>query len=72
MRCNKKGWGSALFNAKFNLGMKQILLLDSTNNIIREFDTYKQANQFRMMNNRPDWSIASRKLFWNGSQKYYA
>lgn len=52
--------------------MKQILLLDSTNNIIREFDTYKQANQFRMMNNRPDWYIASRKLFWNGSQKYYA
>lgn len=52
--------------------MKQILLLDSTNNIIREFDTYKQANQFRMMNNRPDWSIASRKLFWNGNQKYYA
>lgn len=51
--------------------MKQILLLDSTNNIIREFDTYKQANQFRMINNRPDWSIASRRLFWNG-QRYYS
>ena len=51
--------------------MKSILLLDSTNNIIREFDSYKQANQFRMMNNRPDWSITSRKLFWNG-QRYYA
>ena len=37
--------------------MKQILLLDSTNNIIREFNSYKQANQFRMMNNRPNWSI---------------
>ena len=43
--------------------MKQILLLDSTNNIIREFDSYKQANQFRMINNRSDWSITSRKLF---------
>lgn len=36
--------------------MKPILLLDNTNHIIREFDSYKQANQFRMMNNRPDWS----------------
>lgn len=52
--------------------MKPILLLDKTNNIIREFDSYIQANQFRMMNNRPDWSIASRKLFWNGSHKFYA
>lgn len=52
--------------------MKQILLLDSTKHIIREFDSYKQANQFRMMANRPDWSIASRKLFWNGSQRYYS
>ena len=43
--------------------MKQMLLLDSTNNIIREFDSYKQANQFRIINNRPDWSITSRKLF---------
>lgn len=51
--------------------MKPILLLDNTNYIIREFDSYKQANQFRMMNNRPNQSIASRKLFWNG-QKYYA
>lgn len=51
--------------------MKPILLLDKTNNIIREFDSYKQANQFRMMNNRPDWSIASRKSFWNGC-KYYS
>ena len=34
--------------------MKPILLLDNTNQIIREFDSYKQANQFRMMNNRPD------------------
>ena len=51
--------------------MKSILLLDNTNHIIREFDTYKQANCFRLVNSRPDWSIASRKLFWNG-QKYYA
>ena len=50
--------------------MKPILLLDNTNHIIREFDSYKQANQFRMMNNRPDWSIASRKLFWNGAYNY--
>ena len=41
--------------------MKPILLLDNTNHIIHEMDSYKQANQFRMMNNRPDWSIASRK-----------
>lgn len=52
--------------------MKPILLLDNTNHVIREFDTYKQANCFRMMNNRPDWSIASRKLFWNGSHRYYS
>lgn len=52
--------------------MKPILLLDNTNHVIREFDTYKQANCFRLANNRPDWSIASRKLFWNGSQRYYS
>lgn len=40
--------------------MKPILLLDRTNQIVRAFDTYKQANQFRMMNNRPDWAITSR------------
>ena len=37
--------------------MKPILLLDSINNIIREFDSYKQANQFRIINNRLNWSI---------------
>ena len=37
--------------------MKPILLLDNTNHIIREFDSYKQANQFRIINNRPNWSI---------------
>lgn len=52
--------------------MKPILLLDKTNNIICEFDSYKQANQFRMINNRPDWAIASRKLFWNNSHRYYS
>ena len=51
--------------------MKPILLLNNTNHIIYEFDSYKQANQFRMINNRSDWSIASRKLFWN-DQRYYA
>ena len=51
--------------------MKPILLLDNTNHIIREFDSYKQANQFRMINNRPDQFITSRKLFQN-SQRYYA
>lgn len=51
--------------------MKPILLLDSANHVIREFDTYKQANQFRMMNNRPDWAIASRRAMANGS-RYYA
>ena len=50
--------------------MKPILLLDSTDHIIQDFDTYKQANHFRMMNNRPDWSIASRKSFWNGCRYY--
>ena len=34
--------------------MKLILLLDNTNHIIREFDSYKQANQFKIMNNRLD------------------
>ena len=37
--------------------MKPILLFDNTNHIIREFDNYKQANQFRIINNRPNWSI---------------
>ena len=50
--------------------MKPILLLDNTNHIIREFDSYKQANQFKMINNKHDWSIASKKLFQN-DQKYY-
>ena len=45
--------------------MKPILLLDSTDHIIQEFDTYKQANHFRMMNNRPDWSIISKKFLYN-------
>ncbi len=40
--------------------MKPILLLDSTGHVVRTFDSYRQANQFRMMNNRPDWSISSR------------
>ena len=45
--------------------MKPILLLDSTEHVIKEFDTYKQANQFRMMNNRPDWAIVSKNAMWN-------
>lgn len=39
--------------------------MDSTDHVVREFDSYKQANQFRMMNNRPDWSIASRRTMYN-------
>lgn len=45
--------------------MKPILLLDSTDHIIQDFDTYKQANHFRMMNNRPDWAITSKKFQYN-------
>lgn len=40
--------------------MRPILLLDRTSHVVREFDTYRQANQFRMMNNRADWTISSR------------
>lgn len=50
--------------------MKPILLLDKTDHVIREFDSYKQANQFRMMNNRPDWAIASRKTIDYGKRHY--
>ena len=37
--------------------MKQVLLLDSTDNIIKSFNNYKSANRYRNMYNRPDWSI---------------
>lgn len=37
--------------------MKQVLLLDSTDNIIKLFKNYKSANHYRNMYNRPDWSI---------------
>ena len=37
--------------------MKQVLLLDSTDNIIKSFNDYKSANNYRNMYNRPDWSI---------------
>ena len=37
--------------------MKQVLLLDSTDNIIKSFKNYKAANHYRNMYNRPDWSI---------------
>lgn len=50
--------------------MKPILLLDKTDHVVREFDSYKEANQFRMMNNRPDWAIASRRYLWNGSHHW--
>ncbi len=40
--------------------MKPMLLLDSTGSVVRAFDTYKQANQYRAMNNRFDWSIVCR------------
>lgn len=50
---------------------KPILLLDSTGSIIREFDSYKKANQFRLLNNRYDWSITSRKALSNNC-KYHA
>ena len=52
--------------------MKPILLLDKTDHVIREFDNYKQANQFRMVNNRPDWAIASRRTMWNNSNHWYS
>ena len=37
--------------------MKQFLLLDSTDNIIKPFNDYKSANHYRNMYNRPDWYI---------------
>ena len=37
--------------------MKQVLLLDSTDNIIKFFNDYKSANHYRNMYNRPDWYI---------------
>ena len=37
--------------------MKQVLLLDSTGNIIKLFNDYKSANHYRNMYNRPDWCI---------------
>lgn len=40
--------------------MKSILLLDNTGHIIRPFESYKQAENFRSMNNRPDWIIKSK------------
>ena len=39
--------------------MKQVLLLDNTDNIIKSFNDYKSANHYRNMYNRPDWSINS-------------
>lgn len=38
--------------------MYKFKLLDSEGKFIKSFVDYKSANQFRMMNNRPDWSIA--------------
>ena len=37
--------------------MKQVLLLDSTDNIIKFFNDYKSANHYRNMYNRSAWSI---------------
>ena len=37
--------------------MKQVLLLDSTDNIIKLFNDYRSANYYRNIYNRPDWSI---------------
>lgn len=40
--------------------------MDSTSNVVRAFDdTYRQANQYRMAMNRPDWAIKASK--WNGN-----
>jgi len=48
--------------------MRPILLLDSTDHVVRDFDSYKQANHFKMMNNRPDWAIKPNNKRYN----YYA
>ena len=37
--------------------MKQVLLLDSTSNIIKSFNDYKFTNHYRNIYNRPNWSI---------------
>lgn len=47
--------------------MKPIILLDNTNHVVRCFDTYIQANHYRMMYNRPDWNIKS----INNNYSYY-
>lgn len=36
---------------------KPIHLYDSTNYLLKTFNTYKEANKFRMINNRYDWQI---------------
>lgn len=40
--------------------MNKVLLLDSTEHLIRPFESYKQADNFRSMNNRPDWTIKNK------------
>ena len=37
--------------------MTRILLLDNTGHVLRSFYSYREANHFRIMNNRPDWTI---------------
>lgn len=37
-------------------------VLDSTNEIVRAFCTFSEANNFKVINNRMDWIIKNKKL----------
>ena len=39
------------------------LVLDKTNNIVRSFESYSEANNYRNIMQRPDWSIAYYTVF---------
>ena len=38
---------------------KKFAVIDSTNHLVRCFDSYQTADNFRLMNNRFDWIIVS-------------
>lgn len=38
---------------------KKFAVIDSTNHLVRCFDSYQAADNFRLMNNRFDWIIVS-------------
>lgn len=36
-----------------------IAVIDNTNHLVRKFNTYKEADNFRIVNNRPDWKLTT-------------